>query len=108
MFGLYCIGVRPRFGDVGAADLRSLLLHDVLLDALDQSLTTSCPMCSDCAYEPWCGADPVFHHTTMGDVIGHKAHSAFCARNTGVFELLLDRYENDPYCRDLFTLWANR
>ena len=33
----------------------------------------SAPMCSDCAFEPYCGADPVFHHATQGDFLGRKA-----------------------------------
>ena len=54
---------------------------------LTESITLSAPMCTTCAFEPYCGADPVFHHATMGDFTGHKALSAFCQRNMGVFTL---------------------
>ena len=59
------------------------MLSEKLLEPLEQSLTLSAPMCSTCAFEPYCGADPVFHHATMGDFVGHKAMSAFCQRNMG-------------------------
>ena len=58
-------------------------------EPLEQSLTLSAPMCTDCAFEPYCGADPVFHHATMDDFVGHKAISAFCQRNMGVFTAIL-------------------
>ena len=65
-------------------------------------------MCSTCAFEPYCGADPVFHHTTMGDFVGQKAMSAFCQRNMGVFTAVLRRARDDSFARELFLRWANR
>jgi hypothetical protein len=65
-------------------------------------------MCNDCAFEPWCGADPVFHHATSGDFVGRKSESAFCQRNTGVFERLVDLYETDPSARAIFLDWIAR
>ena len=48
---------------------------------LEESFTLSAPMCTDCAFEPYCGADPVYHHATSGDYVGRKPNSAFCQRN---------------------------
>ena len=78
-----------------------------LLNPLSESFTLSAPMCTTCAFEPYCGADPVFHHATMGDFTGHKALSAFCQRNMGVFTLLLRKMRDDPYFRDLMWQWAD-
>ena len=60
-------------------------------------------MCQDCAFEPYCGADPTYHHATQGDYLGRKPHSGFHRRNMAIFELLLDRYEGDPATRALFS-----
>jgi His-Xaa-Ser system radical SAM maturase HxsB len=96
-----------RLGNVHEDDYASVMTSSALVDALDESLALSSPMCSDCAYEPLCGADPVFHHATMGDVVGHKATSGFCQRNMGIFRMLIDRYEADRATRELFRYWAN-
>ena len=96
-----------RLGTV-ADGYERILLSENLLTPLEQSLTLSAPMCSTCAFEPYCGADPVFHHATMNDFVGHKALSAFCQRNMGVFTAILKRAHHDPYARDLFWQWANR
>ena len=76
------------------------MLSDALLDPLEESFALSAPMCSDCAFEPYCGADPVYHHATSGDFVGRKPVSAFCRRNMAIFKLLLERYEIDPYARE--------
>ncbi|HEY1820669.1 MAG TPA: His-Xaa-Ser system radical SAM maturase HxsB [Trebonia sp.] len=95
-----------RLGNVHASSYADVMLSDDLLRPLTESITLSAPMCSTCAFEPYCGADPVFHHATSGDFLGHKALSAFCRRNTGVFTLLLRKMRDDHYARDLMWRWA--
>jgi len=97
-----------RLGNVRESSYRDIMLSDNLLQPLEQSLTLSAPMCSTCAFEPYCGADPVFHHATMNDFTGHKAMSAFCRRNMGVFTGILRRAHEDSYTRELFWRWAQR
>jgi uncharacterized protein len=95
-----------RLGNVHDSSYADVMLSESLLNPLAESLTLSAPMCATCAFEPYCGADPVFHHATMGDFTGHKALSAFCRRNMGVFILLLRKMRDDPYFRDLMRRWA--
>ena len=96
-----------RLGNLHENSWEEIVLSPALLEPLEQSFTLSAPMCSDCAFEPYCGADPVYHHTTTGDFLGRKSESAFCNRNMGIFEFLLDRYESDPAARAVFQRWAN-
>jgi His-Xaa-Ser system radical SAM maturase HxsB len=96
-----------RIGDLRTDSYHDIMLSDRLLDPLEQSMTTSVPMCSDCAFEPFCGADPVFHHAAYGDVVGRKPESAFCARNMEIFRYLITRMRSDPGARQLFLSWAN-
>jgi His-Xaa-Ser system radical SAM maturase HxsB len=51
------------------------------------------PTCSDCAYVPLCGADPIEHYSRQRDEIGHRPTSDFCKRQMGLLDLLLHRYE---------------
>jgi uncharacterized protein len=95
-----------RLGNVHDSSYADVMLSDSLLRPLTESITLSAPMCATCAFEPYCGADPVFHHATVGDFTGHKALSAFCRRNMGVFTLLLRKVRDDPYFRDLMWRWA--
>ena len=86
----------------------TLISSDALLDPIEQSFAASAPMCSTCAYEPYCGADPVYHHATQGDYVGRKPLSGFCNRNMAIFKGLITRMEANPETRRLFTRWANR
>jgi uncharacterized protein len=97
-----------RLGHVRDSSYADIMLSEQLLQPLEQSLTLSAPMCSTCAFEPYCGADPVFHHATMNDFVGHKALSAFCQRNMGVFTAILRRVRDDSFARDLFWRWAQQ
>ena len=54
----------------------------------------SLPGCADCAFVPYCGADPIRNYRTQGDPVGHRPTSTFCRRQTGIFRhvfSLLDR-----------------
>jgi uncharacterized protein len=95
-----------RLGNVHDSSYADIMLSDSLLDPLMESIALSAPMCATCAFEPYCGADPVFHHATAGNFLGHKALSAFCQRNTGVFTLLLRKIRDDPHFLDLMRQWA--
>jgi His-Xaa-Ser system radical SAM maturase HxsB len=85
----------------------ALMLSDKLLEPLEASYSNSVPMCSTCAFEPYCGADPVYHHATQRDFVGRKPSSDFCRRNMSIFQGLISRMEADADTRRLFAEWAN-
>lgn len=97
-----------RLGNVHDDSYEELILSEALLEPLEHSIALSAPMCSDCAFEPYCGADPVYHYATSGDFVGRKPLSGFCRRNMTIAQLLLTRYEADAAVRAIFLDWAAR
>ncbi|MGB5097315.1 MAG: His-Xaa-Ser system radical SAM maturase HxsB [Porticoccaceae bacterium] len=97
-----------RLGSLLENTYEEIFLSDRLLNALDESFTLSAPMCSECAYEPYCGADPVYHHAMYKDVLGRKPESEFCQRNMAIFRYLADLMRSDKEVRQIFMRWANR
>ena len=97
-----------RLGNVITDTYEAIFTSEALLSPLEESFTLSAPMCTDCAFEPFCGADPVFHHATSGDYLGRKAESDFCKRNMTIFKHLISLMEGDRFTKELFTRWANR
>jgi His-Xaa-Ser system radical SAM maturase HxsB len=95
-----------RLGNVHRNTYEEILLSENLLQPLEESFAASVPMCSECAFEPWCGADPVFHHTTQGDFVGRKAESSFCSRNMAIFRRLIELMREDDDTRRIFLRWA--
>jgi His-Xaa-Ser system radical SAM maturase HxsB len=63
--------------------------------------------CSQCAFVPYCGADPVHHAIVHGDPAARRHGTDFCDRNTAMFQYLFGRVaERDPETMKTFTAWA--
>jgi len=96
-----------RLGKVLENSYEQIFTSPNLLDPLEESFAYSVPMCNDCAFEPYCGADPVFHYALYKDYVGRKPESEFCFRNMATFRFLIKKMEDDKLVRQLFTKWAN-
>jgi uncharacterized protein len=93
-----------RLDGNAAPSLADLLGQSRLVDILDASMLEASPRCHECAFAPFCGSDPVYHHATQGDVVGDKTKSAFCATTMGVVSHLLELLEA-PRSRDVLLSW---
>jgi len=96
-----------RLGNVHENTYEELFQSETLRALVAASVNESLPGCSDCAYQLYCGADPVFHHATQGDVVGHRPTSEFCQRNMGVINELF-RYirADDRAIMRIFWAWV--
>lgn len=95
-----------RIGNVHENAWEEIVTADALLDAIERSYTGSAPMCSQCAFEPFCGAEPVFHHATQGDIVGHKPTSLFCRRNLAIFRRLVSMLDAGGADADILRSWV--
>jgi sulfatase maturation enzyme AslB (radical SAM superfamily) len=95
-----------ELGDLATDTYASLVLSDKLVGLVSESLSQCAPQCSTCAFEPHCGADPVFHHATQGDALGIKPLSEFCARQKRIMTLLVELLENSPEDAAVLRRWA--
>ncbi|SEO13979.1 His-Xaa-Ser system radical SAM maturase HxsB [bacterium A37T11] len=71
------------------------------------SIYESLPGCSECAFQPYCGADPVFNHATQGDIYGYRPTSAFCQKNMEIIRHLFLLMESDKRIEKIFHSWVN-
>lgn len=95
-----------RLGHLDEDSFESVMTRAQLVAMLEDTMLEGVPMCSDCAFLPYCGADPVFHRATQGDLIGHKAFSAFCRKQMAVLRHLLARMEDDAAARSILESWV--
>lgn len=64
------------------------------------------PGCADCAFVPYCGADPVYHASRQDDPVGHRPTSDHCRKHTGLFEILFGHLaRRDPDTIRTFLAW---
>lgn len=97
-----------ELGNVLSDSYEDIILSDKLLDAIESSFTLSAPMCSECAFEPYCGSEPVYHHAIHKDYLGRKPESEFCKKNMSIFKHLIRLMESNPDIKRLFLKWANQ
>jgi His-Xaa-Ser system radical SAM maturase HxsB len=96
---------RFRLGNVHRDSYDAVFGGETLRTIVAASVAESIPGCADCAFLPWCGADPVHHYATTGDLVPHIPTSDFHEKNFFIFKHLLSLYERDPAIRRIFWSW---
>jgi His-Xaa-Ser system radical SAM maturase HxsB len=98
---------RFRLGNVRENSYREIFLSDALTSTMHASCVEALPGCADCAFQPYCGADPIYHHTVQGDVVGHRPTSEFHKRNYETIKLLFQYLvDAGPEIRRIFLAWV--
>ena len=96
-----------RLGNVHRSSYGELLAGPVAQALVEASCMETLPGCCDCAFLPFCGADPIFNWATQGDPIGHRPSSAFCTKQMGVITHLFNLLKgSDEFTRRLLVSWA--
>jgi His-Xaa-Ser system radical SAM maturase HxsB len=62
--------------------------------------------CSECAFQSYCGADPVHNHATQNDIYGYRPTSDFCEKNMEIIRYLIELMESDERIKSIFHRWA--
>jgi len=68
-------------------------------------INESLPGCSDCAFQMYCGADPIHNHATQGDMAGYRPTSTFCQKNMEIIRHLIELMDNDKRIAKIFESW---
>jgi His-Xaa-Ser system radical SAM maturase HxsB len=84
-----------------------LLSNPVIEDISNSGVNDYLAGCSTCAYNIYCGADPVLHHATQKDMYGYRPDSSFCKRNMSVLDIIFDKIDNNDKVLEIFKSWVN-
>jgi His-Xaa-Ser system radical SAM maturase HxsB len=96
-----------RLGNVHSDAYEQLFGSEKLRTLVADSVLESLPGCSDCAFQQYCGCDPLENYTTQGRTIGHRPTSEFHHRNRAIIEHLLRLYHgSDESARRIFWSWV--
>ena len=98
-----------RMGNVLEDSYAEIFFGETMQTIASAACNESLAGCSDCAYQPFCGADPVRNYSTQGDVFGHRPTSSYCKKNMGVIKHVFDLLLNaDADLERIFWAWVNR
>lgn len=95
-----------RLGNVHEQTYEELFIETSLLETVLETTVETLPGCSECAYSPYCGTDPVFNYATQGSVFGHRPTSSFCNRNMAIITHLIELLEAGGDRSRVLRSWA--
>lgn len=96
-----------QMGNVLKDSYAEIFLGPTLRRIVEQSCVETLPGCGTCAYQLYCGADPIRNYLERGDIVGHRPTSSLCKKHRGLFDMLFKkiRYASEDEL-DLFWAWA--
>jgi len=95
-----------RLGNVHQHSHKDIFTGDAFVKLMAASCNQALAGCSDCAFQSYCGSDPIFNHATQGDIFGHRPTSDFCRRNmTIIKELFAQILKHDSETMRIFWAW---
>jgi len=95
-----------RLGNVRQHTRKQIFTGDAFVNLAAATCNQSLTGCSDCAFQPYCGSDPIHNHATQGDIFGHRPTSDFCHRNMEVIKHLFKLIaQQDKQIMRIFFAW---
>ena len=96
-------------GNVNSHSYGELFNSSFLRNIISNSISETLPDCYQCAYQPFCGSDPVRNYSEQGDIIGYKPSSDFCKKHKNIISHLISMLKKeDPETNKVFWSWINR
>lgn len=93
-----------KVGEVGRTSFAEILEHPTVRACWLAASPLAQPMCSQCAYSPFCTVLPVHNYQTQGSLWGHMPTNHWCGKMMGLFDLLFERLK-DPGKRRVLESW---
>ncbi|MDQ1340211.1 MAG: uncharacterized protein QG567_1368 [Campylobacterota bacterium] len=98
-----------KIGNVLDNSYEEIFQNKTLQDITKKSILQTTPSCSSCAYNIYCGSDPVRNYVESGNIVGFKPDSDFCKKNMLLIEHLLEIIkENNADVMNVFWSWITK
>lgn len=94
-----------QLGDLESSTYEDIFYSDKVMEFAQHWSNEALPGCSECAFQAFCGADPVLHHATQGDMTGYRPTSVFCQKNMEIIRYLFELMDNDERIIKIFNNW---
>lgn len=98
-----------KMGNVNENTYQEMFNSDFLHNVIANACTECLPGCAECAYQPFCGADPVRNFSEQDDIVGHRPTSESCKKHKDIIKYLLEYIKrNDPKINNVFWSWITK
>ena len=97
---------RFLMGNVHKNSYHGIFNGKVIRETIENSCVETMPLCSECAFQMYCGADPVRNCSVQSDLMGHRPTSEFHQINYLIIRHLLGLIKkNDRDIMNVFWSW---
>jgi His-Xaa-Ser system radical SAM maturase HxsB len=98
-----------RLGNVLEDSYDEIFFGDTMQTIAAASCNEALAGCADCAYQTYCGADPVRRYRTQGDLFGNRpTDDGYCKKNMTIIKHLLHLLDgSDDDLERIFWAWVN-
>lgn len=101
--------VKFLMGNVHKNTYNELFNNDFVRDLVACSIIETLPVCSSCAFNPYCSIDPVRDYTEQGNTFGNRIVSESCIKNKMILSHLFSLIkQNDSKIMDVFWSWITK
>jgi len=97
---------RFQLGDLDTSSYDEIFYGEKAMQFSEVWSNESLAGCSDCAFQNYCGADPIFNYTTQGDIYGYRPTSSFCQKNMEIIRYLIELMDADKKIETIFRNWT--
>ena len=67
------------------------------------------PVCSECVYQQYCGADVIRNYLETKDLMGYRLNNDFCKKNRLILDYIFELLgTSDEQLLDIFWSWITR
>jgi His-Xaa-Ser system radical SAM maturase HxsB len=96
-----------RLGHLDTHSYEQIFYGEKVLEISEVLTNENLAGCSECAFQTYCGSDPIHNHATQGDIYGYRPTSTFCQKNMEIIRYLIELMESDPRIKKIFESWIN-
>lgn len=95
-------------GNVNKDNFEDIFLGDVMQAISTVNCNEALSGCSDCAYQPYCGSDPIRNYSREGHIHGQRYSSERCKKHMEIITYLM-RFlrQNDSRIMNIFYSWVS-
>lgn len=98
---------RFLMGNVLKNSYNEIFNGSIIHEIVNKSCVEALPACATCAYQLYCGADPIRYYVESGSIEGKRPESGFCRKNKAIFDYLFELIEQDNEdVMNVFWAWA--
>lgn len=88
-------------------DYNTVFNGDIIHEIVYNSCVETMPVCSECVYQQYCGADVIRNYLETKDLMGYRLQNGFCKKNKAIFDYLFSLIaENNTETMDIFWAWT--